>query len=170
MEDRQCIRGWVYSFQSFTWTLKNKCIDKRDQALDFQIKLEVSAYFDKKVALQILVMYNGEQNPTTYKLEIVLIDGNSFDSSRIELSKVCNHYQMDCTLPDCNKFTLVSIQSHIYFIHSHFSEEDIDTLDIYAWNRNGSQLECVQKIKPNPLSNLDGYWETKDFDAISTLF
>ena len=142
MEDRQCIRGWVYSFQSFTWTLKNKCIDKRDQALDFQIKLEISAYFDKKVALQILVMYNGEQNPATYKLEIVLIDGNSFDSSRIELSRVCNHFQMDCTLPDCNKFTLVSIQSHIYFIHSHFSEEDIDAL-----LEDEDELEYIREIE-----------------------
>ena len=174
MEDRQCIKGWVYSFQSFTWTLQNKCIDKRDQPLgpsgpfEIRLELEVSAYFDKNAALQILVMYNyGEQYQSINKLEIVLIDGKSFDSSRIELSTVCNHYQKDFV---CNTFTLVSIQSHIYFIHSYYSEEDIDTLDIYAWNGNGLQLECAQKIKRKPLSNLDGCWETKDFYAISTLF
>ena len=56
MEDAKCIRGWVYSFQLFSWTLLKKDIYKKDQSLGFNYELGVASYFDKNVTLQILVI------------------------------------------------------------------------------------------------------------------
>ena len=51
MEDAKCIRGWVYSFQLFSWTLLKKDIYKKDQSLGFNYdhELGVASYFDKNV-------------------------------------------------------------------------------------------------------------------------
>ena len=48
------------------------------------------------------------------------------------------------------------------------TEEDKNALDVYTLN--GSQLQCLQRIKVNPLSNMDGHWDTNDYYAIPTLF
>ena len=95
MEDAKCIRGWVYSFQLFSWTLLKKDIYKKDQSLGFNYELGVASYFDKNVTLQILVMFDGDHYQNTNILEIVLLDGKSFHASRIELSLVCNYHQLD---------------------------------------------------------------------------
>ena len=91
--------------------------------------------------------------------------------SRIVCTLVCNHNQIGL-LPQPkypNKATMVSIQSNIYFIYSHCTdEENMNALDVYTLN--GSQLQCLQRIRVNSSSTLDDSWNTNDFYVISTLF
>ena len=168
-----CVEGHVYSFQSFTWTFL-KCIHEISHTLKSHesFALEATSYFSKNSELQILIKVNFHGWSTSLdSLEMILIDGKTFSSSKLELGLVCNHNQIGL-LPQPkypNKATMVSIQSNIYFIYSHCTdEEDMNALDVYTLN--GSQLQCLQRIRVNSSSALDWRWYTNDFYAISTLF
>ena len=168
-----CVEGHVYSFQSFTWTFL-ECIYEISHTLKSHesFALEATSYFSKNSELQILIKVNFHGWSTSLdSLEMILIDGKTFSSSKLELGLVCNHNQIGLlSQPKYpNKATMVSIQSNIYFIYSHCTdEENMNALDVYTLN--GSQLQCLQRIRVNSSSALDWRWITNDFYAISTLF
>ena len=99
----RCIRRWMYSFESFSWTfLAGECIYEiislREVIfqLDGQVRdgnvtlilnqLKGASYLDKNQVLQILVMYNIDQG-----IDIVHINGKTFTSTRIDHNFVCSY-------------------------------------------------------------------------------
>ena len=86
-EKTKCIQGWMYSFQSYTWLEREKCIYDITQPIDEEHQeMKGTSYLNKKQELQVLVMYNGESfNPKG--LEILLIDGKTFTSHTVLKSR-----------------------------------------------------------------------------------
>ena len=103
----RCIRGWIYSFESFFWTFLAECIYEiialrmvTFLSLDGDVtltlnQLEGTSYIDKNQVLQIVVMYNMGRlsdfgmDPV---VDIVLINGKTLTSTRVNHSFKCTYY------------------------------------------------------------------------------
>ena len=163
-EKTKCIQGWMYSIQSYTWIVRQKCIYEITQPLDEEHQeMKGTSYLNKKQELQVLVMYNGKSfNPKG--LEIILIDGKTFTSVRVEHTFTCHRY------PILYSVTLVAMQNNIYLMHADCEDREADTL--YISTLNGLSFEASQAVKVNQFSQrkVGGpVYISNEFNAISAL-